>query len=387
MNVPIDKFKTQAGERLNDNLAYHAYRAYIEGRRDEARLALINAHYDDYFGTRPGGVTTDKMVSQVYEKRGLTRPDNRKEVDLFIVKKVVAQRVDTYLMALDEIVKTGRITRAEPLRASMVNGEFILQSCGYNDITAWAAAGHEMVPDVVIVPAKEITVGACWDGSDYYPPQYVNILYQSVLRNTTIPFDFVLYVGPEATKNGKCDAINENVKIVQVGLPYWWCGMPFWEKYPPGVETDSVLYLDLDQVIVGNLDHIIRYPADHVYMKDYPDYCCPPGREKDGNASVTLLRNGAGAAIWTEYDRLGRPVWNPLNPPADRKLPLAVQTILNESPGEKKHNVFPENWVSSYRLWVSKFGLPEDCRVVSFHGQPKPAGCLDQQWVRDNWHD
>lgn len=231
---------------------------------------------------------------------------------------------------------------------------------------------------------RKITIGCCWDGRDYYSPEYVNRLYRACARNASVPFDFVVYVGPEAEKPGRCAAIDRAIRIVPTGLPYWWCGMPWWMKAPPGVHTGSVLYLDLDVVVVGSLDDLILWPGEHAYMKDYPSHCCPAGLERDGNASAALIRNGAGARVWDEYVAAGMPAWNPLDPPPDRKLPLAVQSILNDPAQGIPFDVFPEEWVASYKLDVLPRGLPEDCRIVSFHGRPKPHE-TDWTWVKENW--
>lgn len=229
---------------------------------------------------------------------------------------------------------------------------------------------------------KEFTLGACWSG-DYYPVEYVNKLYNSVLRNTSIPFEFVLYVGPNAESNPEAKKINPKIKIIQTGLPYWWSGMGFWAKHPEGVETSTLLYMDLDQVVIGSLDGIINYDSDHCYMKDYPSYCCPKGKEKDGNATVSLIRDGAGSFVWEEYVKAGKPIWNPLKPPEKRTFTLAAQGILNASTAD--HDVFPEEWIASYKLWVLKFGIPKECKSVSFHGLPNPHECLHVPFVEENW--
>lgn len=143
---------------------------------------------------------------------------------------------------------------------------------------------------------EEITVGCSWDGGDYYPAEYVNRLRASVARNTTIPFDFVLYAGDRVTPELRAQ-LDPTIRIVDIGLPYWWSGMHFWRPDPPGVRTSSVLYLDLDQVITGDLDPVIRYPSEHAYMKDYPADACPAGCERHACASTALIRNGAGALI------------------------------------------------------------------------------------------
>lgn len=227
----------------------------------------------------------------------------------------------------------------------------------------------------------KITVGACWDGGNYYPVEYINILHASVRRHTSVDFDFVLYVGPLAETNKDVSRIHPSIKIVQTGLPYWWCGMPFWKKNPPGIETETLLYMDLDQVIVGDLDDIIYFNSDHAYMKDFPDGQCPRGKERDGNATVSLIRNGAGERVWNEYVRWGMPQWNPLNPPIGRNCELAAQGLLNE---KIEHDLFPEDWVVSYRMKVLKTGMPKDCKSVAFHGRPKPHEC-SETWIKENW--
>lgn len=225
-----------------------------------------------------------------------------------------------------------------------------------------------------------ITIGSNWDGGTYFFPEYVNRLYRACRRNTTIPFEFVLYVGPKAEEPGRCDGIDRDVRIVPVGLPSWWSGMPFWMAKPPGIRTDSILYLDLDVVITGSLDDLIRYPSSHACMKDYPSFACPKGREKDGNVSVTLIRNGAGSIVWEKYLEAGKPIWNPLGT-VKGPLPLAAQELVNRY---VKTDLFPEDWVCSYKLHVLKKGVPSDCRAVAFHGRPKPHEVKDS-FVKENW--
>jgi hypothetical protein len=229
---------------------------------------------------------------------------------------------------------------------------------------------------------SEFTIGACWDGRGFYSPEYVNRLYNSCLRNTTMPFDFVLYIGPEAEE--KCEGINPAIRIIPVGLPYWWSGFVFWQYAPPGIETDILLYLDLDQVIVGSLDDLVLFPSNQAYMKGYPKHACPNGMERFTCVSTSLLRAGAGHKVWDEYERLGKPQWDPWNPPGDRLLPIGCQSILDDPKHGIKYDLFPEEWICSYKLQVLQKGLPADCRIVAFHGRPKPHEVADQ-FVKEHW--
>lgn len=231
---------------------------------------------------------------------------------------------------------------------------------------------------------NKITIVSNWSG-DYYPLEYVNRLYRAVCRNTTIPFDFVLHIGPEAEKPGKLEGLDSRIIPVPVGLPSWWSSMAAFQHDPPGIYTGSLLFLDLDIVIVGSLDDLINYPSNLALMKDYPAKLCPKGNENDGNTGITLIRNGAGAKVWDEYVKAGMPTWDAIKVHGGGDiLPLATMTIINDPCHEIKKHLFPEEWVSSYKLQVLRDGLPEDCRIVHFHGQPKQEACNDQ-FIKDNW--
>lgn len=230
---------------------------------------------------------------------------------------------------------------------------------------------------------NKFTVGCIWDGSDYYPAKYVNVLYNSVKRNTTIPFDFILYAGAYAKNHPDLKALDKNIRVIHNNFKQWWGGMLWWQAKPEGVETDTVLYIDLDVVIVGNLDPIVNFPSDHAYMKDYPVDMCPRGKENDGNCSVALIRNGAGSRVWEEYEKAGMPQWDVLDPPAGRLFPLGAQGIMNDY--KIKHDLFPQDWVPSYKLDVAKRGVQPDCIAISFHGRPKPHELLYVPFIKENW--
>jgi hypothetical protein len=232
---------------------------------------------------------------------------------------------------------------------------------------------------------KRITIGTGWDGGDTYHIDYVNRLYSMVCRHTTIPFDFVVYTGPLADRPGRLDGLEKGIRTVPVGLPYWWCTAPFLRPDPPGIDTDSILYLDVDQVIVGSLDALIEYPSDHCYMKDYPAHSCPPGCERHACGSTSLIRNGAAAKLWDIYVADGMPTWPPGKPDPKSRWRLGAETVRNDPGNGIVYDLFPEEWVCSYKLQVARFGFPDDCRIVAFHGQPKMVDCTHEEFVREHW--
>lgn len=238
----------------------------------------------------------------------------------------------------------------------------------------------------------EITICTCWDGRDYYPKEYINILYRMVERHTTVPHDWVIYVGPEA--EGKTGGIDPGIRIVPTQMTSWWLVTKFWEPNPVGIETPSLLYLDLDIVILGSLDDLILFPSDHACSREYPRVHVPVGAElqamgaknMNANIGISLIRSNGGARVWEEYIKEGAPQWDPLVTHSRGNLPLAGQTIINNPKYGVKTDLFSDQWVCSYKYEVLKRGIPEDCRIVHFHGRPKPHEVMEKHsWIKENW--
>lgn len=240
-----------------------------------------------------------------------------------------------------------------------------------------------MKPDVTIVTAL--------DGSDFGTVEYVNRLFRSCRNNVSVPFDFVLYTGPNGNLPGTFDGLISGIRVVQTGLPWWWCKMPFWSSNPPGIETDMRLLLDLDVVVVGSLDDLITFSSDHA-CSHACSMDCPKEdslRPNDANPGVTFIRGDAGKWVWEEYKSCGMPTWNPADASAVRSpLPYAEQTIINNRQRIEGNavNLFPANWCASYKLSGIRESkvLPNDCRTVHFHGKPKQWEVNDD-WVKKFW--
>ncbi len=58
-----------------------------------------------------------------------------------------------------------------------------------------------------------------------------------------------------------------------------------------------------------------------------------------------------------------------------RYMPENVDTWQNVAPGT----------LYSYKWYVKKYGLPEDCRVVHFHGRPRPHEVRDEPFMKKYW--
>lgn len=229
----------------------------------------------------------------------------------------------------------------------------------------------------------EITITIGWSGDSLYSLDDVNKLVRGIRRNTTIPHDFVLYAGPEAQKPGKLDGLEPGLTVIPSEYPSWWVGHQGSDPdNRPWIKTDSIFGLGLDCVVVGSLDDILTFPSDCAAMKDYPGHCCPAGKENDCSLDVALYRNNADRPMWDEYVRVGKPMWK-MEQSSGKIFGMCAQGWINDTRAVKV-DLFPQNWVTSYKLYVKHRGLPEDCRIVSFHGQPKPKD-VNELWLKEHW--
>ncbi len=140
--------------------------------------------------------------------------------------------------------------------------------------------------------------------------------------------------------------------ITQSQWPGWWAKI---ELFKLGRFEGRVLYLDLDVTVTGSLDDLVDMPAPFAIIDEWQR----PGRMF--NSSVMVWDAGGGEPIYRDFDegvmeRLhGDQAW------IHEKMPRA--------------ETFPRAWCLSYKKHIRPRldgSLPKDCRVVVYHGQPKP---------------
>lgn len=145
-------------------------------------------------------------------------------------------------------------------------------------------------------------------------------------------------------------------------FPRYWCKM---ELFRPGLFTGSVLYIDLDSVVVGPLADLFRYRMTMVQ-----DFIA------NGKA------NGCVMAWSMDQSHLWR--WFT----ADPERIMQVYDMRGAYGGldqgfisdhSQPHDFFAEGLVVSYKRHCRGAPPPPGSRIVQFHGQPK------QNQVTEEW--
>lgn len=143
---------------------------------------------------------------------------------------------------------------------------------------------------------------------------------------------------------------------------------------------ERVVSIDLDTVIVRDITPLFDRPEDFVIWgeSDYP-------RSQWYNGSIFMLRTGTRPQVWTQFDPDTSPeITKRAGAKGSDQGWLAYILGPNEATWSRKDGVY------SFRKHI--FGelggrLPDDARIVNFHGRWDPWGydCQKLAWVRAHY--
>jgi hypothetical protein len=238
---------------------------------------------------------------------------------------------------------------------------------------------------------RKIAVG-CVKWGSRFGPDYVNVLYRAVKAHLGLPHRFVCLTNQP-------DGLDPSVEVMPVpdiGVPEAeWTKRGCWPKvalFAPGVfdDDETVLYLDLDLMIVGALDPFVGLVGERPVFYTLREWNPPLVRalplgwrpDRGSQGSVYVWRAGDQRHVYehfranVEYVRAN--FWS------DRfYLPkIAVgETYL------------PYDWCVSFknacvRPWPVNRVLPprrppRSSRILVFHGRPRPIDLMGppgQRW-------
>lgn len=252
--------------------------------------------------------------------------------------------------------------------------------------------------------AKQATI-ACIKWGDKFPAYYVNRLYAGAKRFLDRPFRFVCY-----TENW--DGIRPEVEVFD--LPK----VPFEERMYEAMTTGKrrgawrkvtimkageanlsgpCLIMDLDVVVTGPLGPLFDHAPGKICMGR--DWLERRRRRIGGHGSVCRFDPELHRYL---YDDFANDIETSLAWKGEQKY----TSMTAHNHGDLEY--FPDGWICSYKRQAIPYfptnffkvpRLPEDCRVMCFHGTPKMEEALvgDCQkmryrtkpapWLRDLWLD
>lgn len=208
----------------------------------------------------------------------------------------------------------------------------------------------------------------CVKAGKEYGPEYVNILRDMVSRNLPqgYPGKFVCVTDDPAG----LDMGIETVPLPE-DLERWWGKLYLFKRglFPAG---RRIIFLDLDTLIVGPLDELVRYRGQFATLKDFYH------PQRVGPAVMMWEAGDFTASIWDEWVAEGKPrndmgdLWW-LNNLDQGRFAKSVDKLQDLYPG-----VF-----ASFKADCNPFP-PRSAKVICFHGRPRPHEC-NEEWVKLVW--
>lgn len=223
----------------------------------------------------------------------------------------------------------------------------------------------------------------CLKHGTKYSSDYVNKLYNMVHRNSTVDFNFVCLTDDPI---GLYDYIKV-IKLPEYDLKGWWFKTwIFSNEFPI---SGTILFMDLDIVIVNNIDELWEYnPGTFCIIRDF-NRCTIPTWEKF-NSSIMRFESHRYTKIW---DLLYRDF-------AQIRFFHGDQDWLNKHLTNFVY--WPDIWIQSYK-WeirnrhdltrvgekkkfktVSNLEISDDIKILVFHGEPNPEDVEDDIIIK-NW--
>jgi hypothetical protein len=233
-----------------------------------------------------------------------------------------------------------------------------------------------------------------------YTPDYVSRLYDSLKRNSTIPFEFI--------------CISDTDVKADVVLPYnhhsdvkkHWHKLKFFSSHFANQKTgDDIIIMDIDQIITGNIDEMINYPVKDNEFVTY-DTWWP--RNISVNGGFYKFKSGSFDFVWNDFI---------LNPQYWQNYYYENGDVHYRYYGEQnfvdwklyEHNVkilkMPGEWLGKYtdnkkdmiemnKIYSKKFkkdymildDLNDSLKIVHFNGVGNSIHKYNKQWIKDKWN-
>ncbi len=228
---------------------------------------------------------------------------------------------------------------------------------------------------------KKLDSGYKLKTSVSYGPEHVNILYRSIKRNTSIPFRFVC-VTDDAV------GIDSEIEIVPLWDTYRNLGGCYTRLYIFSRDAEKLfgprfMMIDLDCVITGNLDDLLSRKEDFLINKyigkgkeQYKSRQCY-------NGALMMMDAGARPQVWKQFSpELSLPKIDHLR--SQSEVIGSDQAWIRIVLGRDEKTLDMSDGIYDVSF-LPDGELPENAKIVFFHGRPDPSLEKQKWWVEKYW--
>lgn len=187
----------------------------------------------------------------------------------------------------------------------------------------------------------------CLKWGTKYTAEHVNALARRVAKHSDAPF----MCWTDNADGVEC----ETWPLPGLALRGWWWKVWLFSLKKP------FLFLDLDVVPIGDLSPLVDSPGALSIIKD-------------------PWQAGFNSSVFRTDGSLSR-VWDAFRPDKDARRLHGDQDWITEQVPDAA--LWPADWCRSYKAHLRSTKAPgPDCRIVYFHGRPKPWD-VSHDWMTD----
>lgn len=207
----------------------------------------------------------------------------------------------------------------------------------------------------------------CLKTGTKYSSDYVNNLFKMCKRNILLPFRFVCFTDDD--KNIEKEIETKPLPHNNKNIHGWFNKLSFFQKKLFDLQG-VILYLDLDVVLVSNIDEMFYFKKNEFVIIE--DWLYKKLKQKKYNSSIMRWNMDLVPELYNSYI-------NDFN--KNKKYAGDQDFITNKI----KNVVFwPEEWVKSFKINKCFDQIPDQSKIIVFHGKPNPHE-VNYGWVKNFW--
>lgn len=223
----------------------------------------------------------------------------------------------------------------------------------------------------------------CMKWGNLYGPDYVNVLFNAVRANLTPPFRFVCLT--DQSDGFHPDIESYPIPDIGCTTQMWQHGA--WPKLSVFAEnlydlTGRALFIDMDTVICGNLDHFFESQEAFIAIDISDNW--RPGKETGQDdaqvgTGIFAFNLGCQPQILSEFQKDPQAAFDECDLEQVWAQKMATSVAY-----------WPTDWVISFKRWLRQpIGLdlfkapkapPAETSVVAFHGDPRPIALVRSKY-------
>ena len=226
----------------------------------------------------------------------------------------------------------------------------------------------------------------CFKWGPKFTADYVNNLYRAIQRNTTIEHRFICYTDdPEGVE---CET-----RPFLIDLPVWWYIIGL--TNPEHEHNDKLVYMDLDTIITGNIDHILTLDKPFATISDF-------GWTSGLQTAYIMWNKSVRDAVWKHFTTKYKPAdypkldcdytkWGGTNQFLEECMGVIrinknpKPAIQDAPPVVRLQDVYPGECVSYKAQGLQNTQqLNDNIKMVFFHGKPQPHE-VNNAWLKEHW--